>query len=271
MVQTPTLSVYNTLETPVRWRTGVPGITLTAGLPNKVIINLKNSPIANAADLSQVSWFKITLRDIPNIAKVVHNFGDVEVACAGSDAEVALTLPAKFPRGYYRLHIIACDSDKNPISVFHSWVVVDSSISPQEDRHMEAVSVRTQFADLCEDDNKLLDGLEIGCGDICEAVERCLQQWDATAPRTSSYTGRNFPYPELLRNGVLSMILKTVCTALDRNANVYTGEGLQVTLEARSTSYKALQQEYNSLWRSGMMQMKNEENLISFGGGLVYE
>lgn len=271
MPQPTTLSVYNTLETPVRWRTGVPGLTLTAGLNNKVVINLKNSPIAHAMDLSDISLLKITLRDVPNIAEVVHKFDDVEVNSIGSDVEVSLKLSDKFPRGYYRLHIIACDKDREPIGVYHSWVVVDAAVTPQKDRHMESVSVRTQFADMCEDDNKLLDGLEIGCGDICEAVERCLQQWSATAPRTSIYNGRNFPYPELLRNGVLSMILKTVCTALDRNANTYVGEGLQVSLEARAASYKALQQEYNSLWRSGMMQMKNEENLACFSGGLAYE
>lgn len=270
MSDAPVLSVFNTLETPVRWRTGVPGITLTAGLANKVVINLKNNPIAHAKDLSDIWQLKLTLRDIPDISSVVHTFEDVAVDVKGSDIEVALPLPAKFPRGYYRLHIIACDADKKPVEVYHSWVVVDSSTEPQNDRHMEAVSVRTQFADICEDDNKLLDGLEIGCGDICEAVERCLQQWDATAPRTSSYNGRNFPYPETLRNGVLSMVLKTVCTALDRNANTYAGEGLQVSLEARVGSYKALQQEYNSLWRAGMMQMKNEENVATFMGGLVY-
>lgn len=271
MSQQPTLNVYNTLETPVRWRTGVPGLSLTAGLPNIITLNLKNSPIAHSGDLSNISSFVITLRDIPDISRVVYKFADIAVDCKGSDVELALPIPAKFPRGYYRLHIVAYDGNKAPAGVYQSWVVVDSSIDPQQDDHMEATSVRTQFADMCEDDNKLLDGLEIGCGDICEAVERCLQQWAATAPRTSIYTGRSFPYPELLRNGVMSMLLKTICTALDRNAGTYVGEGLQVTLEARVTSYKALQQEYNALWRAGMMQMKNEENVACFNGGLVYE
>jgi hypothetical protein len=154
--------------------------------------------------------------------------------------------------------------------VYNGWVAVDKSTKPAADNYLEVHSIRTQFADICAEDNKMLDGLEIGVGDIAEAVERCLQQWGATPPRTSIYYGDNFPYTELLRNGVMAMLLQSVCTLLDRNMQTYQAEGVAVNLEARSQHYKALRQEYLTVWRSGMMQAKNEENVQCFDGGLAY-
>ena len=205
-----------------------------------------------------------------DLSKTIKNFGTFTIPTDSESVDIELPLKACAPRGYYRLHIIRKDSNGEDVAVYNAWAVVDQSTDPQQDHHLEVNSVRTQFADLCGEDNKLLDGLEVSVGDIAEAVERSLQQWASTPPRTSIYYGDNFPYTEMLRNGVLAMLLQSVCTLLDRNAQVYQAEGVSVNLEARSQFYKALRSEYVTLWRSGMMQAKNEENVRAFCGQLNY-
>lgn len=266
----PDIIICKDAETPVRWKADIPGYILIAGVDNTFTLRLQNKPNTGYEVPMMSGKLLITLRRVPDIYEKVLDFGEYIVEEDATEVEVTLIIPNNFKRGYYRLHIIHELENGRRAGVYNAWVVVDQSVEPMPDKHMEVNSVRSQFADICGEDNKMLDGLEIGVGDIGEAVERCLQQWEATAPRTSKYTGDNFPYPELLRNGVLYMILQSICTLLDRNTMTYQAEGVSINLEARSNFYKALKQEYSSLWRAGMMQMKNEENVNCFIGNLYY-
>lgn len=263
--------LFKTRETPVRWKSATPGFTLTSGIVNQIKLAVRDNPtFADNSPISETS-FDITMRHIPDISRVVVNFGTFNVDPEEKDSiTVNLEVPADCKRGYYRLHVVGKNSEGKPTGVYDAWVVVDKAVNPKKDNHLEVYSVRTQFADLCEFDNKLLDGLEIGVGDIAEAVERCLQQWNNTAPRTSVYNGANFPYTELLRNGVLMMLLKSINTLLSRNGLTYQGEGLAVNLEARLAQYEKLYAEYTAYWRGGMLQAKNEENVDAFNGTLSY-
>ena len=264
------LVVYETLETPVRWRSAVPGYILTAGTDNVIRLRVQHCPgTAECVNIATGSLL-ITMRRMLDLPCVAVKFPEVKIGGDTDYVDVSLPLSKTFRRGYYRLHIVHRDGNGKDTAVYNAYVVVDNSTDPQQDRHLEINSVRTQFADLCEDDNKMLDGLEIGVGDIAEAVERCLQQWNDTAPRVSTYYGDNFPWPELLRNGVMSMLLQSVCTLMDRNRMTYQAEGVAVDMEARADRYKALRQEYTTLWRSGMSQAKNEENVNAFTNHLAY-
>ena len=264
------LVVYETLETPVRWRSAVPGYMLTAGTDNDIRLRVQHCPgTAECVDIEPGSLL-ITMRRMLDLPCIAVKFPEVKIPVGADYVDVKLPLSKTFRRGYYRLHIVHRNSEGKDVAVYNAYVVVDSSTEPQRDNHLEVNSVRTQFADLCEDDNKMLDGLEIGVGDIAEAVERCLQQWNDTAPRVSTYYGDNFPWPETLRNGVLAMLLQSVCTLMDRNRMTYQAEGVSVDLEARSDRYKAMRQEYSMLWRAGMMQIKNEENVNAFNNHLAY-
>lgn len=267
----PDLVLYETLETPVRWRSAVPGYVLTAGVANKLRLRVQHDPLSGDGVRIPSGSLLITMRRVGKLSEVVTDFGEFFVPADAEYVDIKMPLKASASRGYYRLHVIHRDSNGEDTAVYNAWVVVDQSTEPKPDKHLEVHSIRTQFADLCADDNKLLDGLEVGVGDIAEAVERCLQQWEATPPRTSRYYGDTFPYTELLRNGVMAMLLQSVCTLLDRNMQTYQAEGVSVNLEARSQFYKALRQEYVTLWRSGMMQIKNEENVQCFDMGLAYE
>lgn len=266
----PDIILYETLETPVRWKQSVPGYILTAGTTNKMTLRVQNNPMSGDGVPINGGSLIITMRRMGDLSKVVASFTEVFVPSSATAVDVELKLPAAMRRGYYRLHVLHRNNDGEDTAVYNAWVVVDQSTKPSQDNHLEVHSVRTQFADMCELDNKMLDGLEVGVGDIAEAVERCLQQWNGTAPRTSVYYGDTFPYPELLRNGVMSVLLQSLCTLMDRNMQTYQAEGVTVNLEARSQLYKAMRQEYVMMWRSGMMQAKNEENVSCFNGGLVY-
>lgn len=266
----PDLILYETLETPVRWKSAVPGYVLTAGTKNKLDLRIQNNPLSGDGVDIPKGTLTITMRRLGKLSDIVCDFGKVTIPENSDTVAISLPLKSNMRRGYYRLHIVHSDENGEDTAVYNAWVVVDQSTDPIPDKHLEVNSVRTQFADMCGDDNKMLDGLEVGVGDIAEAVERCLQQWEATAPRTSVYYGDNFPYTELLRNGVLSMLLQSLCTLMDRNMQTYQAEGVSINLEARSQLYKALRQEYTMYWRSGMMQTKNEENVQTFDGGLAY-
>lgn len=265
-----TVTLFSSRETPVEWRSVVPGVVLTAGVKNKLEIKLKETPNTGDGVVMSPGSVKITLRRMGDISTTLLEFDSIPVTGDAESLVVKVAIPTDFTRGYYRLHLIKYDTTGDAEAVYDAWAVVDKSIEPQRDNHMELNSIRTQFADLDGEDNKLLGSLEVGVGDIAEAVERCLAQWSATAPRTSRYYGDTFPYPELLRNGVMSMLLESICSHLDRNRMSYQAEGVAVDLERRVDTYKQMHMTYDAKWRSGMMQMKNEENVASFSGGVRY-
>lgn len=264
------ITLFKNRETPVRWKSFIPGFVLTSGIDNEVEIRIQDNPEVGECVAIPAGTLIITLRRMGDISAVVKRFDPVIILGNQSSVPVVISLPDNFSRGYYRLHVVHKNDVGKSLGVYDAWVAVDQAVDPRPDNHMEVNSVRSQFSDLCGNDNKMLDGLEIGVGDIAEAVERCLQQWIATAPRTSKYYGDSFPYPELLRNGVLSMLLQSICTLLDRNRLVYQAEGVAVDIEKRTEYYKQLRAEYNALWRSGMMQMKNEENVNAFDNHIAY-
>lgn len=265
-----TVTLFSSRETPVEWRSVVPGVVLTAGVKNKVEIKLKDTPDTGDGVVMSPGSVKITLRRMGDMSLTLLEFEKMPVSGSSESLSIQIPIPVDFTRGYYRLHLIKYDSNDEPEAVYDAWAVVDQSTEPQRDNHMELSSIRTQFADLAGEDNKLLGSLEVGVGDVAEAVERCLSQWVATAPRTSRYYGDTFPYPELLRNGVMSMLLESICSYLNRNRMVYQAEGVNVDLERRVDTYKQMHMTYDAKWRSGMMQMKNEENVESFSGGVRY-
>ena len=265
------VTAYKSLETPVRWRTALPGYALVGGMDN--VIDLRLQSTTTSADNVPMTPGKIsiTMRHLPGGSELVQDFGEFLIHENTVSLPVTLSISEKVPRGYYRLHIVHRDKADKAIGVYKIGVAVDSLIEPKEDNYTEIMSIRAQVADLCGEDNHMLDGLEFGVGDICDAADRCLQQWKATAPRVTEYNGSNFPYAELLRNGIIMMLLQSVCHLLGRNAMTYQAEGIAVNLEQRLTYYNQLMAQYQSLWRSGMAQMKTEENAYAFINHLGYQ
>ena len=265
------VTAYKSLETPVRWRTSLPGYALVGGMDNIIELRLQNT--TNSADNVPMTPGKvcITMRHLPGGTELVQDFGEFLIHENTPALPVTLSVSEKVPRGYYRLHIVHRNKDDKPIGVYKIGVAVDSLVEPVDDNYTEIQSIRSQVADLCGDDNHMLDGLEFGVGDICDAADRCLQQWESTAPRVTEYNGSNFPYAELLRNGIIMMLMQSVCHLLGRNSMTYQAEGISVNLEQRLTYYNQLMAQYQTLWRSGMAQMKAEENAYAFINHLGYQ
>ena len=265
------VTAYRSTETPVRWRTALPGYALVGGMEN--VLNLRLQNTTESADNVPMTpgKIRITLRNLPGGSDLVKDFGTFLIHENDVEIPVTLDIDTSIPRGYYRLHIVHYNKQDKAIGVYRIGVAVDSLIEPVDDNYPEIQSIRSQLADLCGDDNKMLDGLEFSVGDIVDAADRCLQQWDSTAPRVSTYTGANFPYAELLRNGIIMMLLQSICNLLGRNAMTYQAEGVSINLEARQQYYLQIMAQYQSLWRSGMAQMKNEENAYAFINHLGYQ
>jgi hypothetical protein len=265
----PAIEVYKSLETPVQWRKAVPGFLLTSGLVNTVDVALMETPDA-AHTCPEVGKVYATLRAIPDLSEIFITFDPVDVVKGADIVRLKLDIPEKFPRGYYKMHLVHRDADGKAIGVYEVFTAIDKAVTPMSDEYMTVESIRTQFADICGFDNKLLESLEIGVGDIGAAVQHCLEQWDSVAPRISKYSGHNFKYTELLRNGVLYSLLQSLTTLLGRNRMQYQAGGVSVDLEARADFFNSLKQEYEHKWRAGMAQIKAEENMQAFRGSLGY-
>lgn len=265
------VTACNSYETPVRWRTPLPGYVLVGGADNSLELRLQ-STVDGAAHVSMPPGkVQITLCHIPGGTTKVADLGSFLIHENTDKLPITVHIPSSIPRGYYRLHIVHYNTDNKPTGVYKVWAAIDSQIEPVEDNYSEIVSIRAQLADLCGDDNKMLDGLEFSVGDIAEAADRCLQQWKSTAPRVSVYNGSNFPYAELLRNGIIMMLLQSICNLLGRNQMTYKAEGIAVDLEARLGYYSQVLAQYQSMWRTGMTQMKHEENVYGFVNHLGYQ
>lgn len=265
----PVIEVYKSLETPVQWRKAVPGFLLTSGLVNTVDIALMETPDA-AHTQPEVGMIYPTLRAIPDISETFITFDPSKIELGADAVRLQLYIPESFPRGYYKIHMVHRDTEDRAIGVYEVFAAIDKAVVPRSDNYMTVASIRTQFADICGFDNKLLESLEIGVGDIGAAVKHCLEQWDSVAPRISKYSGHNFKYTELLRNGVLYSLLQSLVTFLGRNRMQYQAGGVSIDLEARADFFGALKQEYEQKWRMGMAQIKAEENMNDFRISLGY-
>lgn len=266
----PDIYIPKTLETKVNWKYTLPGVVLTAGVSNKFTLGFLENPDAAANQYIDASYYTLTIRELCDIDNIVGKLEDQPIPENSQKIAIDVELSEKFKRGYYRLHFILKDKDKKPIDVYEMYGVVDKHIDPKHDNYMTLESVRMQLGDLSIADNKLLESLEVGTGDIASGVERALQQWNNRAPIISKYTGSSFPYPEILRCGAIYFILQSLWTQLERNRMTYQSGGVNVDLEARADKFGQLMQQYQTLWVGGMGRVKEEENLKNFTGSLYY-
>jgi hypothetical protein len=264
------IELPKTLETSVSWKYTLPGIDLTAGVSNRFTLSLIDNPDAAKNQDINASYYTLTIREICDIERIVGRLEDQPINKEDKKIVIDLELASRFKRGYYRLHFVFKDENKNPISVYEMYGVVDKHIDPTDDDYMTLESVRVQLGDLSISDNKLLESLEVGTGDIASGVERAIQQWNNRAPIISKYTGSNFPYPEILRCGTIYFILQSIWTQLERNRLGYQAEGMAVDLEKRADKFATLMQQYQTMWIGGMSQVKNEENINMFSGSYHY-
>lgn len=258
--------IPQSLEQRVSWKTTLDAIILCAGIRNKFTLQI--TPVLTDATpgVIDASYYCFNIRAIPFEDKVIlRSADDIPIEPESKSLELSIDVPDKMSRGYYLFQIIFKDADKAPIGVYTTYVVVDSAIKPLPGNfYMSLESVRTQFADLSFDDNHLLESQEIGTWDICEGVKRAIEQWNNTAPRLTPYMGHTFPYPEILRRGVIYMLLQSLWTMLQRNRMQYTAGATSVDLEKRADAYGQLKEEYRALWSGGMAQAKNQENIEAF-------
>lgn len=264
------IQLHKTLETKVNWKYTIPGISLTAGIVNTFTLDLKENPDAAEHNIIESCYYTISFRELCRPEKVVSIFEDIEIPKDSRTLKLELDMDSNFKRGYYRIHLVLKDKDKKPVDVYELYGVVDKQVEPKADNYMTLESVRIQLGDLAIADNKLLESLEVGTGDIASGVERAIQQWNNRAPFTSLYTGSTFPYPELLRCGTIYFILQSLWTQLERNRMNYQSGGLTVDLEKRADAFAQLMQQYQTSWIGGMGRVKNEEDLISFTGSYYY-
>lgn len=264
------VTIPRTLETSVSWKYTLPGITLIAGVSNNFTVDLIDNPDAAHNKPIEYKYYTLTIRELCDIDTVLGSVENVEIPDNVVSMNVKLSLPEDFKRGYYRLHFVMKNENKEPVEVYELYCVVDKHINPKSDNYMTLESVRVQLGDLAIADNKLLESLEVGTGDIASGVERAIQQWNNRAPITSKYTGSTFPYPEILRCGTIYFILQSLWTQLERNRMSYQSGQITVDLEKRADKFGQLMTQYQQMWIGGMSQVKNEENISNFIGSYIY-
>lgn len=264
--------IPQSLEQRVSWKTTLDAIVLTAGVNNTFTVQL--TPVVTDATPGVIgaSFYRYIVSSLCNDSKkLMASPSTVEIPPESKSISITINPPTRVPRGYYNFQLILEDAEHNPVDMYETYMVIDKSIEPLPDNpHMSLASVRAQFADLSFEDNKLLDSQEIGTWDICDAVKRAIEQWNNTAPRLSVYSGHDFPYPEILRRGVMYMLLQTLIALLQRNQMQYSAGQTTVNLEQRVAAYQQLKAEYMQMWVGGLNQAKNEENLEDFNQSIGY-
>lgn len=265
-----TITIPRTLETNVSWKYTLPGVVLIAGVSNKFTVDFIDNPDAAHNKPIDYKYYTLTIRELCDVDRILGRLEDVKIPEGSLELNIDLPLAERFKRGYYRLHFVMKNENKEPVEVYELYCVVDKHINPQSDNYMTLESVRMQLGDLAISDNKLLESLEVGTGDIASGVERAIQQWNNRAPIISKYTGSTFPYPEILRCGTIYFILQSLWTQLERNRMAYQSGGVQIDLESRADKFGSLMQQYQQMWIGGMSQVKNEENMSDFIGSYSY-
>lgn len=267
-----TVIIPQTLEQRVSWKTTLDALVATAGMSNSFILQFTDVLTDATPGAINASYYKFFIRPfVREDLSILSSSDFVEIPEGSNNLELSIAIPGKMKRGYYLLQIVMYDADKNPVNSYSTYICVDKAIAPLRDNpYMTLESVRSEFGDISFEDNRLLDSQEVGTWDICDAVHRAIQQWNNTAPRLTQYSGETFPYPEILRAGVIYMMLKSIWTLLERNRMTYAAGNTTVDLEKRADAYRALLQEYKTRWSGGMSQAKNEENIMAFDQNLGY-
>lgn len=265
--------LFSTLEQETTWKQGFAAQVLTTGMNNEFTLRFAEYPGA-AKDVKfpeDMKYCLITLREIPFVARVRIKVDPIEINPESTEIPVSFRISSCFPRGYYRMQVVLTDKNLEPMKLYSDgYAIVDKAVHPKPDAHVELATIRAELADIREEDNKLLDSLEVGAGDIASAVHRCLEQWNSRSPRTSVYTGSNFPYPDILRSGVLSTVYRSIVAFLTRNKMQYQSGGTSVDLDARVQAYMQFANTWEQKWIGGMAQAKNEEDMFGFTGALTY-
>ena len=59
------VTLFKSLERPVKWRQGMPGLVLTSGMLNKFTVELKDSPSSASHRKISAADMVLTIRDLP--------------------------------------------------------------------------------------------------------------------------------------------------------------------------------------------------------------
>lgn len=265
--------IPQSMEQRISWKTTLDAIVVTAGVNNQFNIQLTDVVTDATPAPIAASFYKFFIRPFyREDEKVMYSKDFVEIPANSTAITVYLAIPDEIKRGYYLFQLVLYDAEQKPLSSYTTYICVNNAIVPQKgNQYMSLESVRAEFGDISFKDNRLLDSQEIGTWDICNGVYRAIEQWNNTAPRISIYSGETFPYPEILRRGVIYMLLQTLWTLLERNRMSYAAGNTSVDLEKRADAYLRLKNEYLALWRGGVEQAKNEENLLQFNQSLGYQ
>ena len=264
--------IPQSLEQHISWKTTLDAIVCTAGISNTFTVQFTDVVTDATPPPVAASYYKFFVRPFYREDLTVMEAKDpVAIPENSTSITVTIDIPACIKRGYYLFQLVLYDDNQNPLSTYTTYICVNAAITPLKDNpYMSLESVRAEFGDISFKDNRLLDSQEIGTWDICNGVYRAIEQWNNTAPRISLYSGETFPYPEILRRGVIYMLLQTLWTLLERNRMNYAAGNTSVDLEKRADAYLRLKNEYLTLWRGGVEQAKNEENLLQFNQSLGY-
>ena len=264
--------IPQSMEQRVSWKTTLDAIVLTSGMVNTFVLQLRDVVTDAAPGVIPASYYQFHIRPFLNeYIPVLSSANDAELPEGADKITIGIKVPDKMKRGYYKFQLILKNADKEPIGVYETYLVVNAAVSPQKDNpFMSLESVRSEFADISFEDNRLLDSQEVGTWDICDAVYRAIQQWNNTGPRLTPYSGETFPYPEILRRGTIYMLLQSLWTMLERNRMSYAAGNTQVDLERRADAYAKLLATYKAEWSGGMSQAKNQENIEAFNRSVTY-
>ena len=264
--------IPQSMEQRVSWKTTLDAIVLTAGMANTFTIQLRDVVTDAAPGVISASYYRFHIRPFLNeYIPVLSSKDSVEIPADTKALTIAIKIPSQMKRGYYTFQLILEDADKEAIGVYTTYLVINAAVAPLKDNpFMSLESVRSEFADISFEDNRLLDSQEVGTWDICDAVYRAIQQWNNTGPRLTPYSGETFPYPEILRRGTIYMLLQSLWTMLERNRMSYAAGNTQVDLERRADAYAKLLATYKAEWSGGMSQAKNQENIEAFNRSVTY-
>lgn len=264
--------IPQSMEQRVSWKTTLDAVVAISGISNTFNVQLTDVVTDASPAPIAASFYKFFVRPFYREDLTVMYAKDfVPIPENSTSLQVIIDIPGSIKRGYYLLQLVLYDANQSPVNTYTTYLCVNSAITPLKDNpYMTLESVRAEFGDISFKDNHLLDSQEIGTWDICNGVYRAIEQWNNTAPRIQMYSGETFPYPEILRRGVIYMLLQTLWTLLERNRMNYAAGNTSVDLEKRADAYLRLKNEYLAMWRAGVEQAKNEENLLQFNKHMGY-
>lgn len=174
--------------------------------------------------------------------------------------------------GIFRGQVGIIDANGFPAEIDTFFVAVERSLwaSTGSDSGPPTLDeVRLSLRDSSSVENRLLDNVQFDDAEICQAIVRTVEAWNASLPPIDPYSTQTFPFREVWMRGIRLCLFRMVAEWYRKNRLTYQAGGRQVNDLDKAQEYDAIADGLQREWDREVKQRKASINASQAWGGVA--